>query len=54
MTANVSTPQAEDDIRNESNTIHVNGRIVPNAQATVSVCDSGFVLGDGVWEGIRQ
>jgi branched-chain amino acid aminotransferase len=30
-----------------------NGRLVPRAEATVSVFDSGFVLGDGVWEGFR-
>lgn len=53
MTDNVSTHQAEDDIRNESILIYVNGQIVPKAQATVSVYDSGFMLGDGVWEGIR-
>ncbi|MDX1609548.1 MAG: aminotransferase class IV [Halofilum sp. (in: g-proteobacteria)] len=41
------------DERNESVRIFVNGRIVPRAQATVSVFDSGFLLGDGVWEGIR-
>jgi branched-chain amino acid aminotransferase len=33
--------------------IHVNGLLVPRAQAVVSVFDAGFVLGDGVWEGIR-
>ncbi len=49
----VSTHQAEDDIRNESILIYVNGQIVPKAQAMVSVYDSGFMLGDGVWEGIR-
>jgi branched-chain amino acid aminotransferase len=49
----VSTHQSEDDIRNESLMIWVNGRLVPKAQAMVSVYDSGFMLGDGVWEGIR-
>ena len=53
MTDNVSTHQAEDDARNEAVLIHVNGQIVPKAQAMVSVYDSGFMLGDGVWEGIR-
>jgi branched-chain amino acid aminotransferase len=53
MTDQVTTHQAEDDIRNEDIFIYVNGRIVPKAQATVSVYDSGFMLGDGVWEGIR-
>jgi branched-chain amino acid aminotransferase len=33
--------------------IHVNGLLVPRAQAVVSVFDAGFVLGDGIWEGIR-
>lgn len=53
MTDHVSTHQAEDDARNETIRIWVNGRIVPKAEATVSVYDSGFMLGDGVWEGIR-
>jgi len=53
MTDHVSTHQAEDDARNETILIWVNGAIVPKAQAMVSVYDSGFMLGDGVWEGIR-
>ena len=53
MTDHISTHQAEDDARNEAILIYVNGQIVPKAQATVSVYDSGFMLGDGVWEGIR-
>jgi branched-chain amino acid aminotransferase len=53
MTDHISTHQAEDDARNEDILIYVNGKIVPKAQATVSVYDSGFMLGDGVWEGIR-
>ena len=53
MTENVATHQAEDDARNESILIWVNGQLVPKAQALVSVYDSGFMLGDGVWEGIR-
>ena len=53
MTDNVSTHQAEEDARNEVILIYVNGRIVPKAEATVSVYDSGFLLGDGVWEGLR-
>ncbi len=48
-----STHDAESDPRNESIKIYVNGRIVPRAEAMVSVYDSGFLLGDGVWEGIR-
>lgn len=53
MTDAVSTHQAEDDARNENILIWLNGQIVPKAQATVSVYDSGFMLGDGVWEGLR-
>ena len=49
----VSTHQAEEDARNEAILIYVNGRIVPKAEALVSVYDSGFMLGDGVWEGLR-
>jgi branched-chain amino acid aminotransferase len=49
----VTTHQAEDDARNEAILIYVDGQIVPKAQATVSVYDSGFMLGDGVWEGLR-
>lgn len=41
------------DPRNETVKIYVNGRIVPRAEAMVSVFDSGFLLGDGIWEGIR-
>ncbi len=53
MTNHVSTHQAADDARNENILIWVNGKLVPKAQAVVSVYDSGFMLGDGVWEGIR-
>lgn len=42
-----------DDPRNASILIYVNGDLVPRAQATVSVFDSGFILGDGIWEGLR-
>jgi branched-chain amino acid aminotransferase len=49
----VTTHQAEEDARNEAILIYVNGRIIPKAQAMVSVYDSGFMMGDGVWEGIR-
>jgi branched-chain amino acid aminotransferase len=49
----VTTHQAKDDARNEYILIYVDGLIVPKAQATVSVYDSGFMFGDGVWEGMR-
>ncbi len=53
MNDHVSTHQAEEDARNEEILIYVNGRILPKAEAVVSVYDSGFMLGDGVWEGLR-
>ncbi len=43
----------QDDPRNADILISVNGNLMPRAEATVSVFDSGFVLGDGVWEGLR-
>ena len=42
-----------DDPRNADILISVNGELLPRAKAVVSVFDSGFVLGDGVWEGLR-
>ncbi|MTJ04705.1 MAG: aminotransferase class IV [Sediminimonas qiaohouensis] len=53
MTDHVTTHQAEDDARNEGILIWLNGALVPREQAVVSVYDSGFMLGDGVWEGLR-
>jgi branched-chain amino acid aminotransferase len=44
---------AKIDPRNENILISVNGELVPRAKAMVSVFDSGFILGDGVWEGLR-
>jgi branched-chain amino acid aminotransferase len=41
------------DPRNASILININGELKPRAEATVSVFDSGFMLGDGVWEGLR-
>jgi branched-chain amino acid aminotransferase len=41
------------DPRNADILISVNGALKPRDQAMVSVFDSGFVLGDGVWEGLR-
>ncbi|MBQ0767312.1 MAG: D-amino acid aminotransferase [Sulfitobacter litoralis] len=53
MEDHVTTHQAQEDSRNEDILIYLNGRIVPKAQAVVSVYDSGFMLGDGIWEGLR-
>ncbi|MDA0722563.1 MAG: D-amino acid aminotransferase [Proteobacteria bacterium] len=51
--SDVTTHQAEQDTRNDAILIYVDGRIVSKAQAVISVYDSGFMLGDGVWEGLR-
>ena len=48
-----SSHDAQADPRNEAILIYVNGVLRPKAEAVVSVYDSGFLLGDGVWEGIR-
>ena len=49
----VSTHQAAEDARNDAILIWLNGALKPRAEALVSVYDSGFMLGDGVWEGLR-
>ena len=49
----LTTHQAEEDARNDNILIYVDGKIVPKSQAVVSVYDSGFMLGDGIWEGLR-
>ncbi|HIM27878.1 MAG TPA: aminotransferase class IV [Candidatus Marinimicrobia bacterium] len=41
------------DPRNDNVLIYINGEMLPRPEAKVSVFDSGFLLGDGVWEGIR-
>ncbi len=48
-----STHSFTHDPRNEKILIDVNGCLFPRNEAKVSVFDSGFVLGDGVWEGLR-
>ena len=53
MSDHVTTHQAEEDARNTEILIYVDGKIVPKKEAVVSVYDSGFMLGDGVWEGLR-
>ena len=49
----VSTHSSENDLRNEEIFIYINGKLYPKKEAKISVYDSGFLLGDGVWEGIR-
>ncbi|MCB2113031.1 MAG: aminotransferase class IV [Parvularculaceae bacterium] len=48
-----STHAYEIDARNDNILIDVNGELFPRGEAKVSVFDSGFILGDGVWEGLR-
>jgi len=48
-----TTHEADEDIRNRDIKIYVNGDIVHRDAAKVSVYDSGFMLGDGIWEGMR-
>lgn len=54
---NTSTNQSAQsylaDPRNDTVLVYVNGAFVPRNEATVSVFDSGFALGDGIWEGLR-
>jgi len=49
----LTTHDSEEDARNQDISIYVNGDIVPRNEAKVSVYDSGFMLGDGMWEGLR-
>ncbi len=48
-----STHSALENAQNDNILIYVNGALVPRAEAVVSVYDSGFLLGDGMWEGMR-
>ena len=41
------------DERNKSILININNELFPREKAVISVFDSGFILGDGVWEGLR-
>ena len=47
------THEYQDDPRNADIIIDINGEYFARDEARVSVFDSGFVLGDGVWEGLR-
>ncbi|HET7385927.1 MAG TPA: aminotransferase class IV [Nocardioidaceae bacterium] len=47
------THDFDEDPRNEHILVWVNGELLPRDRAVVSVFDGGFVLGDGVWEGLR-
>ena len=47
------THDHEIDNRNAEILININGELFPRDEAKISVFDSGFILGDGVWEGLR-
>ena len=50
---NNGTHSYSEDIRNKNIVIFINGKFFNRNEAFISVFDSGFLLGDGVWEGIR-
>ncbi len=52
-TGKKTTHDAEEDARNRDIRIYVNGEILHRDEARISVYDSGFMLGDGMWEGMR-
>lgn len=48
-----STHDYDIDKRNNDIQIYINGEFFHRSKAKISVMDSGYLLGDGVWEGIR-
>ena len=44
---------SDTDLRNQDIKIYINGKFYDRSEAKISVFDSGFLLGDGIWEGIR-
>ena len=54
MTSETGSFDSATDPRNARILVSVNGALVTRAEAVVSVFDSGFILGDGVWEGLRM
>ena len=53
MVDNRGTHDYVEDIRNLEILVCINGQFYPRQDASISVFDSGYLLGDGVWEGIR-
>jgi branched-chain amino acid aminotransferase len=47
------THNAEPDKRNNDVLIYINGELFKRAEAKISVFDSGYLVGDGVWEAMR-
>lgn len=50
---NHGTHNSLDDERNDRVLISINGELFPRAEAKISVFDGGYLVGDGVWEGMR-
>ncbi len=48
-----SSHDHDEDARNADVQVWMNGRLVHRSVAVVSILDSGFLMGDGVWEGLR-
>lgn len=48
-----STHSYTQDPRNDDIFININGELYHRSKAVISVFDSGFILGDGIWEGLR-
>jgi Branched-chain amino acid aminotransferase/4-amino-4-deoxychorismate lyase len=48
-----STHDFDIDKRNENIIVYIDGEFHLRSEAKISVMDSGYLLGDGVWEGIR-
>ena len=53
MVDNRGTHDYVEDIRNLEIQVYISGKFYPRQDASISVFDSGYLLGDGVWEGIR-
>lgn len=47
------THNALPDERNADILIYVNGELLPREDAKISVFDSGYLVGDGIWEAVR-
>ena len=47
------THNAIDDDRNNSIKIYINGNLFSRSEAKISVFDSGYLVGDGIWEAVR-
>jgi branched-chain amino acid aminotransferase len=47
------THNAIEDPRNKDIRIFINGELFPREEAKISVFDSGYLVGDGIWEAMR-